>query len=77
MGCSSSHEVSARTQEAPPQGTIGLSAQVLDARSVRVQWTRVQTPNGLLFYDVYFEGLFYVNPSMNITLFWMAFNSAV
>src|SRR6266536_4939997 len=62
IGCSSSNEVSARTQESSPVGVIGINVIVDGPRQVRVLWTNVAVPNGLLYYDVYFEGLFYVAP---------------
>ena len=61
-GCSSSNEVEARTQEAPPEGTVGLDLLVNGPRTVSVNWNPVETPNGLVVYEVYFEGLYYVDP---------------
>ena len=58
-------QVEARTQEAPPGGTVVLTASVVDARTVSVQWTRPDQGNGLLFFDVYFEGHFYTDPGMS------------
>jgi usherin len=61
-GCGSTTEVSARTQEAPPVGTIGLDLIVEGPRSVRLLWNGVVQSNGVVQYDAYFEGLFYVDP---------------
>ena len=55
-------QVEARTQEAPPEGTVVLTASVVDARTVSVYWTRPSQANGQLFFDVYFEGYFYADP---------------
>ena len=52
----------ARTQEAEPIGSVGLNAEVLSPRTVRALWTAPSVPNGYLYYDVYFEGIFYVDP---------------
>jgi len=62
-GCASSNVINARTQEAPPMGVIGILTQVLGPRQVNVQWTSVASPNGHLYYDVYFEGLYYIDTS--------------
>lgn len=52
----------ARTQEASPQGLVVLVASVVDARTVNVSWTQPAQANGFLYFNVYFEGLFYANP---------------
>ena len=59
--CGRSDIVEVRTMEAQPVGVIGLQAQVLGPREVRLQWTSVAQPNGLITYDAYFEGPFYVD----------------
>ena len=64
----SSNDVQARTQEAPPDGTIGLNLRVSGPRSVDVAWNKVAVPNGDLTYDVYVEGLYYVNPGRTISI---------
>ena len=61
-GCGSSDEVSARTQEAPPEGNVGLDLKVDGARTVSVKWNTVSRANGLVYYHVYFEGFFYADP---------------
>ena len=48
--------------EAPPVGTVGLEIQNVLARSVEVRFTGVDEPNGIVYYDVYFDGLYYVSP---------------
>ncbi|KAK7504941.1 hypothetical protein BaRGS_00003969 [Batillaria attramentaria] len=52
----------ARTQEEAPQGTVVATARVLDARTVSVRFTSPAQPNGLLYFDIFFQGLFYVDP---------------
>ncbi len=52
----------ARTQEKEPEGTVGLEAEVLGPRTVRARWTAPTEPNGNVYYNVYFEGLFYADP---------------
>ncbi|XP_025090014.1 usherin-like [Pomacea canaliculata] len=64
QGCGSSLEVEARTQEASPQGLVVLVASVVDARTVNVSWTQPAQANGFLYFNVYFEGLFYANPGV-------------
>ena len=61
-GCTSTSEVSARTQEAPPVGNIGLDLTVKGPRSVSLLWNSVDRANGIISYDAYFEGIFYVDP---------------
>ncbi|XP_064622303.1 usherin-like [Lineus longissimus] len=63
LGCGTSNETKIRTQEAKPEGTIGLTLKVNDARSVIVSWTQPAKPYGVMKYDVYFSGLFYVDPA--------------
>lgn len=64
-GCGTSHVVEARTQEDVPKGFVNIvGLQVKDARSVQLQWSPPETPNGLLYYDVYFTGMFYIDPGM-------------
>ena len=66
MGCASSGVVVGNTQEAPPVGSVGLNLKVAGSRSVQVQWSAVTASNGLLYYDVYFDGLYYVNTGTQI-----------
>ncbi|ELU01149.1 hypothetical protein CAPTEDRAFT_219707 [Capitella teleta] len=61
-GCGSSNEIAARTQEAPPIGEVGLEIGLTRARSVEVRYTGVEVNNGIVFYNIYFEGPFYVDP---------------
>ena len=56
----------ARTQEAEPVGSVGLSAEVQGPRSVRTLWTAPAVPNGQMYYDVFFEGIFYVDPGLTL-----------
>lgn len=62
-GCGSSSLVKARTMEAQPEGFVTMAVEVADARTVQVRWTPPVQPNGDMYYDVYFEGLYYRNPS--------------
>ncbi|XP_076463865.1 usherin-like [Babylonia areolata] len=62
QGCAFSAEVEARTKEAAPEGTLVLTASIKDARTVSVHWTRPSDANGQLFFDVFFQGLFYADP---------------
>ncbi len=62
IGCTSSNEVKARTEESPPEGSIGLDLVVDNSREVSVKWNEVAEANGNISYDVYFEGLFYSDP---------------
>ena len=62
QGCGFSNQVEAHTMESPPRGIVVLSVAVTTPRSVNATWTAPDRPNGKLFYDVYFEGLFYTNP---------------
>ncbi|KAK7487113.1 hypothetical protein BaRGS_00021608, partial [Batillaria attramentaria] len=61
-GCGTSAETEARTQQEAPQGTVVATARVLDARTVSVRFTSPAQPNGLLYFDIFFQGLFYVDP---------------
>ena len=63
-GCAASDDVVAYTQEAPPQGAVGLSLRVDTARSVELRWNAVTRDNGRVYYDVYFEGNFYADPGL-------------
>ena len=66
-GCASSNEVQARTQEAPPEGRLVMEAKVEGARDVAVRYqpdTMVPwKANGKVYYDIYFDGIFYKDPS--------------
>lgn len=48
--------------EAQPEGFVSMQMEVVDARSVDVKWNPPSEPNGDIYYDVYFEGLFYSDP---------------
>ena len=63
VGCTSSASVLARTQPQPPEGLVGITANVTSQRTVRVHWTPVTAANGQLRYDVYFTGPFYTEQS--------------
>lgn len=65
-GCGSSNEIAARTQEAPPIGEVGLEIGLTRARSVEVRYTGVEVNNGIVFYNIYFEGPFYVDPGIRV-----------
>lgn len=67
-GCAQSDDLTMRTQEAPPVGAIGLQVRVNNARGVSAYWTAVDSPNGLLYYNVYFNGIFYNNPGKYVAL---------
>jgi hypothetical protein len=43
-------------------GSIGLDLRVVGPRQVDVKWNAVTERNGDVMYDVYFEGLEYVDP---------------
>ena len=58
-GCGSSEVIQARTQEAKPEGFVGLKAEVVTSRSTKVMWTALERPNGDLTYNVYYDGLHY------------------
>ena len=60
-GCGSSRLVSRRTLEAPPSGFVVMEAKVHDSRTIIVKWTPPDTPNGLLYYDIHLDGLFYID----------------
>ncbi|XP_055957019.1 usherin-like [Patella vulgata] len=59
IGCGYSNEVKTRTQEAAPEGIVTLEVVGLDPRSVNATWTAPEKPNGHLYFDVYFDGIFY------------------
>ncbi|ESO94175.1 hypothetical protein LOTGIDRAFT_118598, partial [Lottia gigantea] len=61
-GCGFSNEVQARTMEAPPEGLIVLEVVGINSRAVNTSWSAPAKTNGRLFYDVYFEGLYYKDP---------------
>ena len=51
-----------RMCEASPDGNVVLMAEVMNSRIIRVNWTRPEYANGLLFFEVYVQGSFYVDP---------------
>ena len=64
-GCTLSNEVSGRTLEAAPQGTLTVQVRaVAEPREIIVKWTRIDTPNGIINYTLYFEGLYYLSAGM-------------
>ncbi|KAK3093068.1 hypothetical protein FSP39_010666 [Pinctada imbricata] len=68
-GCGSSTMVTGRTKEAPPVGFVVIDTKVKDARTVEVKWSPPAEENGIIFYDVFFDGNFYADPdSFNYTL---------
>ena len=62
QGCSSSATRQVRTREAPPVGDIGFTVDVIGSREVQAYWTAVDEANGVVFYEVYFGGMYYVDP---------------
>ncbi len=71
-GCGSSEKISVHTQEAVPVGNVVLQLKaVVSPRDIEVKWTFVTTPNGLLYYDVYLQGLFYTNPGRKGIMPWL------
>jgi len=68
IGCTSSNEVKARTQEEEPEGDIGLDLKVDNSREVSLKWNAVAVPNGNVSYDAYFEGLFYHDPGEKLSI---------
>ena len=51
-----------RTQEAAPVGFVTMEVRIEDPRTVSVKWTAPINPNGDMYFDVFFEGLFYKDP---------------
>lgn len=49
-GCGESNSVSAYTLDAPPVGSVTLTASTTGPRTLQAQWTAVQTPNGNMKY---------------------------
>ena len=64
-GCGSSVTWQARTAEAPPVGELGLDVLVIGSRDVQAYWNAVEKMNGILHYDVYAEGSYYIDPGTN------------
>ena len=60
-GCSSSDTLEVRTMEDVPQGTIGLSVRNEGPRRIGVQYSGVDVQNGVVYYTVYVEGLYYID----------------
>ena len=52
----------ARTEEAPPIGTISVSVNIIDSDRVSAIWSSPSQPNGFITYEVLFTGLFYISP---------------
>ena len=61
-GCVASTLVKGRTQEAAPVGFVTMDTRIEDPRTVSVMWTAPESPNGDLYFNVFFEGLFYKDP---------------
>ena len=68
QGCGSSETVEVRTMEASPLGTVTLHAVVMGSREVNARWSAPVIPNGHLIYDVFFQGLFYVDPGQSYSI---------
>lgn len=68
VGCSFSPEVTARTQEDTPSGTITLAVSTTSPRTVDAIWSSPDQPNGQLTYEVLFNGLFYLAPGEKVTM---------
>ena len=64
-GCMASSLVKARTQESTPVGFVTMDTRIEDPRTVSVTWTAPEKPNGDMYFDVFFDGLFYRNPGMS------------
>ena len=60
-GCTLSNEVSGRTLEGAPQGTLTLEVIASQPREVVARWNRLQNTNGVVMYTVYFDGLYYAD----------------
>lgn len=58
-----------RTLEAPPEGTVTVSAETQGSREARVRWDAPFHPNGRLTYSVLVTGTFYADQGNSRTLF--------
>jgi len=65
-GCAKSNEVSGRTLEAPPEGSVTLQIRtpVAEPREITAKWSRLQAPNGIVNYTLFFDGLYYSAPGL-------------
>ena len=68
-GCGSSSLVKGRTQESAPAGFVTIEVRIDDPRTVSVKWTAPEKPNGDMFFNVFFEGLFYKDPGNVLRFF--------
>ena len=62
QGCTVGAATEARTEEAPPIGTISVSVNIIDSDRVSAIWSSPSQPNGFITYEVLFTGLFYISP---------------
>lgn len=60
-GCGYSDPIEVYTGHAPPVGNIVLTATILDSYSAQASWTAVQSPNGVVTYNLYVTGEFYID----------------
>ncbi|XP_056424309.1 usherin isoform X1 [Hyla sarda] len=58
-GCALGEKVVVYTQESEPEGTVSVHANVNGPKDVQLKWQGPEKPNGLITYDVIFNGLFY------------------
>lgn len=65
-GCGSSLVGTGTTLEASPNGTVSLNVTVINSTSVRAQWTLVQTPNGIVFYNLIVSGEFLIPGTFDV-----------
>ena len=68
VGCSFGEEVVAFTDEIAPNGTVILTASILNATAVNASWTAVAIPNGRLFYNFKILGRFVVPGSFDLII---------
>lgn len=50
--------------ESPPEGVVVLNVRKSDSHSLSAMWSPPAIPNGVMFYDVNAEGLFYADPGV-------------
>ena len=65
-GCGISPVGNGRSLEAMPNGTVALNISILDSTSVLAKWSPVDTPNGIVFYNLVVQGEFLVHGSFDV-----------
>ncbi|XP_048585709.1 usherin isoform X2 [Nematostella vectensis] len=65
-GCNPGEEAVAYTQEIAPNGTVHLTATLINPTTVRANWSHVAVPNGRLFYNLMVSGRFIVRGSITM-----------